>query len=92
MDERDDEETDPRVSDPVLTPAAAQAEVDDRIEAFGLDVLPRVQVRVERDGSWRVAWTSHVARCRPMTRAQWLSWLQRHVGETDPERLETSEG
>jgi hypothetical protein len=76
----------------LLTPQEAQNFVEERIESFGLSAVPRVLVREEPDGRWHVRWESHVRVERPMTMAEWESWLERHVGTVDPERLGTNEG
>ncbi|MGD8862830.1 MAG: hypothetical protein PVI30_22650 [Myxococcales bacterium] len=82
----------PAHAQPTLSPRQAEALVEDRIEEFGLDVLPAVRVHTRPDGLWRVRWTHHEAVCEPMTRDEWIRWLEGHVGPMDPERLETSEG
>jgi hypothetical protein len=76
----------------VLTAREAENFVEERIESFGLSALPRVLVREQSDGRWRVCWESYVRLARPMTMTEWESWLERHVGTVDPERLGTNEG
>jgi hypothetical protein len=76
----------------LLTAQEAENFVEERIESFGLSALPRVFVREQPDGRWSVRWESHTRLERPMTMAEWESWLERHVGTVDPERLGTNEG
>jgi hypothetical protein len=76
----------------LLTAQQAEDFVQERIESFGLSALPRVLVSQEPDGRWSVRWESHVRLLRPMTMTEWESWLERHVGTMDPERLGTNEG
>jgi len=75
-----------------ITPREAEAVVDERIEAFGLNALPKVSVRTRADGNWLVRWTWHTAICPPMSMAEWQVWMERHIGSLDPDRLKTTEG
>jgi hypothetical protein len=54
----------------VLTPHEADAVVENRIEFFGLGVLPRVTVTELADGTWRVQWVD--------SSASSLRWRRRH--------------
>jgi hypothetical protein len=75
----------------LLTPREAEAVVEDRIERFGLGVLPRVSVTALADGLWRVRWDSFERTVAPMTPDAWHAWLERYVGSLDPGDLETTE-
>ena len=75
----------------LLTPREAEAVVEERIESFGLGVLPRVTVTALSDGSWQVRW-DHLERVvAPMEYDAWYAWLQENVGSLDPGDLETTE-
>ena len=75
-----------------LTPREAEVVVEERIEDFGLDALPHVQVAVDAAGDWLITWDHQRHVERPMTDAQWRAWIERHVGTLNPEQLETLEG
>jgi len=75
-----------------LTPEQAQEVVDQLIQVFGLDALPKVTVRPRPDGLWQVRWTHHEAVIEPPSMRSWRRWLERNVGPLNPERLTTSEG
>ena len=74
-----------------LTPREAEAVVEDRIELFGLGVLPRVRVNELADGTWRVQWDHLESIVAPMTRETWHAWLESNVGSLDAGDLETTE-
>lgn len=75
----------------LLTPREAEAVIEERIEAFGLGVLPRVTVVELADGSWQVRW-DHLDRIvAPMDYETWFAWLQENVGSMDAGDLETTE-
>jgi hypothetical protein len=76
----------------VLSPEAAQAVVDELIQAFGLGAYPKVEVRLIAPGRWRIRWRSMEAEEPAMTATEWEEWLRRCVGSISPARLETSEG
>ncbi len=75
----------------LLTPREAEAVVEERIEQFGLGVLPRVSVTVLEDGKWRVGWDNLEATVSPMTDEAWHAWLEENVGSLDAGDLETTE-
>jgi hypothetical protein len=75
----------------VLTPREAEAVVEDRIERFGLGVLPRVSVTELADGTWHVQWDRLESIVPPMTQGAWHAWLERNVGSLDAGDLETTE-
>ena len=75
----------------VLTPREAEAVVQDRIEHFGLGVLPRVSVTELPDGTWHVQWNRRETVIAPMTQDSWHAWLERNVGSLDAGDLETTE-
>jgi hypothetical protein len=75
----------------LLTPREAEAVIEERIESFGLGVLPRVFVAEQPDGSWRVRWDHLELVVAPMTYDEWYAWLQANVGSLDPGDLETTE-
>ena len=75
----------------VLTPREAEAVVEERIEAFGLNALPKVSVTELADGQWRVQWKRLEAVVPPMTASAWCHWLERNVGSLDAGDLETTE-
>jgi hypothetical protein len=75
----------------VLTPRAAERVVEDRIEQFGLDALPRVSVLELADGTWRVRWEHRECTVAPMTPDAWHAWLEENVGSLDAGSLETTE-
>ncbi len=75
----------------LLTPREAEAVVEERIEQFGLGVLPRVSVTVLEDGKWRVGWDNLEATVAPMTDEAWHAWLEENVGSLDAGDLETTE-
>jgi hypothetical protein len=74
-----------------LTPAEAEAVVEERIEIFGLGVLPRVRVTERPDGKWHVTWDQQEAVVEPMSHESWRAWLETNVGWLDPGNLETTE-
>jgi hypothetical protein len=75
----------------LLTPREAEAVIEERIEWFGLGVLPRLTVTETADGAWRVRW-DHLERVvAPMTYDDWYAWVQENVGSLDPGDLETTE-
>lgn len=77
--------------DLALTPREAEAVVDERIEQFGLDALPRVTVATRSDGTWLVRW-QHIERIvEPMARDAWSAWLRENVGSLDAGDLATTE-
>ena len=78
--------------DRTLTPKQAQELVEQRIQDFGLNSLPRVEVAFTESGDWLITWEEHRRVEPPMTDPQWRQWLERHVGTLDPELLETLEG
>ena len=73
---------------PKASPKARQQ----RIQDFGLNSLPRVEVAFTESGDWLITWEEHRRVEPPMTDPQWRQWLERHVGGLDPELLETLEG
>ncbi len=75
----------------LLTPREAEAVVEERIERFGLGVLPRVEVTELPDGTWRVRWEHLEAALAPMTREAWCAWIEQNVGSLDAGDLETTE-
>lgn len=75
----------------LLTPSEAEAVVNDRIERFGLDALPRVSVTELADGTWRVRWEHLERTVAPMARDAWYAWLRENVGSLDAGDLETTE-
>jgi hypothetical protein len=75
----------------ILTPGAAEAVIEDRIQQFGLGALPRVQVTALADGTWRVRWEERERTVSPMTRQAWGAWLEENVGSLDPGALDTTE-
>jgi hypothetical protein len=75
----------------VLTPREAEAVIDDRIEAFGLGALPRVEVSELADGTWQVRWEHLERTVAPMTQDAWHAWLEENVGSLDAGDLETTE-
>lgn len=75
----------------VLTPREAEAVVEDRIEAFGLGALPRVEVSELADGTWQVRWEHLERTVAPMTQDAWHAWLEENVGSLDAGDLETTE-
>lgn len=75
----------------VLTPREAEAVVEERIELFGLGVLPRVSVTELSDGSWHVQWDRLESVVPPMTPEAWRAWLEANVGSLDAGDLETTE-
>jgi hypothetical protein len=75
----------------LLTPREAEAVIEERIEWFGLGVLPRVSVTEQADGCWRVRWDHLERTVPPMAYDQWYAWLQENVGSLDPGDLETTE-
>jgi hypothetical protein len=77
---------------PQFTPEQAQRIVDQRIEQFGLGVLPRTEVRATGDGRWRIRWDDQERITDAMTEAQWRDWFERNVGSLKAERLQTTEG
>jgi len=79
------------IDKPILTPREAEAVVEDRIELFGLGVLPRVSVTEIADGTWRVRWDRLESVVAPMTREAWHAWLEENVGSLDAVDLETTE-
>jgi len=79
------------IDKPILTPREAEAVVEDRIELFGLGVLPRVSVTELADGTWRVQWDRLESVVAPMTREAWHAWLEENVGSLDAGDLETTE-
>lgn len=74
-----------------LTPHEAEQLVEQRIDAFGLGALPHISIREER-GQWHIRWDGKQRIAQPMTQPQWLAWLERNVGEVDPESLSSLEG
>jgi hypothetical protein len=75
----------------LLTPREAEAVVEERIEQFGLGVLPRVGVTALEDGNWCVRWDNLEATVAPMTDDAWHAWLEENVGSLDAGDLETTE-
>jgi len=75
----------------LLTPREAEAVVEDRIEQFGLNALPRVSVTELVDGAWRVSWEHLERTVAPMTRDAWYAWLEENVGSLDAGDLATTE-
>lgn len=75
----------------LLTPREAEAVIEDRIERFGLDALPRVSVTELADGRWQVRWDHLERTVTPMTRDAWHAWLEENVGSLDAGDLETTE-
>jgi hypothetical protein len=75
----------------LLTPREAEAVIEERIESFGLGVLPRVVVTERTDGSWQVCWDHLEKVVAPMAYDDWYAWLQANVGSLDPGDLETTE-
>ena len=75
-----------------LTPREAEDVVEQRIQDFGLDALPRVQVDFTAGGDWLITWDRQRHIEPPMTDEQWRAWVERHVGTLNPELLETLEG
>lgn len=75
----------------VLTPREAEAVIEDRIEGFGLGVLPRVAVTALADGTWQVRWEHLERTVAPMTQDAWRAWLEENVGSLDAGDLETTE-
>jgi len=75
----------------VPRPREAEAVVDERIESFGLGVLPPVTVAALADGSWQVRW-DHLERVvAPMDCDAWYAWRQENVGSLEQGDLETTE-
>jgi hypothetical protein len=74
-----------------LTPAEAEAIVDERIELFGLGALPKVSVVERADGTWHVRWSGLESIVAPMRRQAWHAWLEANVGSLDAGDLETTE-
>jgi len=75
----------------LLTAREAEAVVEERIERFGLGVLPRVDVTETPDGMWRVRWEYLESTVAPMTREAWCAWIEENVGSLDAGDLETTE-
>jgi len=75
----------------LLTPQEAEAVIEERIENFGLGVLPRVAVAALADGSWQVSWDHRQCTVAPMDHDAWYAWLQENVGSLDAGDLETTE-
>ena len=75
----------------LLTPREAEAVIEERIESFGLGVLPDVIVTELADGSWQVRWDHLEETVAPMAYDDWYAWLQANVGSLDPGDLETTE-
>jgi hypothetical protein len=75
----------------LLTPREAEAVIEERIESFGLGVLPRVSVTELADGSWQVRWDHLERTVAPMDYDAWCAWLQQNVGSLDAGDLETTE-
>ena len=76
----------------LLTPREAEAVVDERIEAYGLDALPRVSVTEIAARTWRVRWEHREATVAAMDSDAWHAWLEENVGSLDSGDLDTSEG
>ncbi len=74
-----------------LSPPEAEAVVEERIQQFGLGVLPHAAVAANDDGTWRVRW-QHLERVvAPMDLGAWVAWLEENVGSLDVGDLETTE-
>jgi hypothetical protein len=75
----------------LLTTREAEAVVEERIEWFGLEALPRVSVEEGADGMWRVRWDNFERIVAPMTDDAWYAWLEENIGSLDAGDLETTE-
>ena len=75
----------------LLSPGEAESVVEERIERFGLGVLPRVDVIELPDGMWHVRWENLESKVAPMTREAWRRWVEANVGSLDAGDLETTE-
>ena len=75
----------------LLTPEEAQAVIDQKIEQFGLGVLPRLEVTATADGKWRVRWEQIEHLVPPMSGEAWHAWVEKNVGSLDPGDLATTE-
>jgi len=75
----------------LLTTREAEAVVEERIEWFGLEALPRVSVAELADGMWRVRWDNLERTVAPMTDTAWYAWLEENIGSLDAGDLETTE-
>jgi hypothetical protein len=79
------------VANRLLTPREAESVVEERIEQFGLNALPRVSVADLGEGTWSVRW-DHLERVVPAMSAEaWREWLEENVGSLDAGDLETTE-
>lgn len=78
-------------TNPLLTPEEAEAVIDEKIEQFGLGVLPRVEVTALPDGQWRVRWEDVEHIVPPMSGKAWHAWVEENVGSLDPGDLATTE-
>ena len=78
-------------TNPLLTPEEAEAVIDEKIEQFGLGVLPRVEVLALPDGKWRVRWEDVEHIVAPMSGEAWHAWVEENVGSLDPGDLATTE-
>ena len=76
---------------PLLTPEEAEAVIGEKIEQFGLGVLPPVEVSALPDGKWRVRWENVEHLVAPMSQDEWHAWVQENVGSLDPGDLATTE-
>jgi hypothetical protein len=75
----------------MLTAREAAAVIEERIERFGVGVLPRVEVIELPDGKWRVRWEHLQSDVAPMTLEAWRTWVEQNVGSLDAGDLETTE-
>ena len=78
--------------DRTLTPKQAQELVEQRIQDFGLNSLPRVEVAFTESGDWLITWEEHRRVEPPMTDPQWRQWLERHVGTPRPGTARNARG
>lgn len=76
---------------PLLSPLEAEAVIEEKIEQFGLGVLPRIEVTALPDGNWRVRWENVEHVVAPMTGDEWHAWVEDNVGSLDPGDLATTE-
>lgn len=75
----------------LLKPREAEAVIEQRIEQFGLGVLPRVQVTAVAGGKWRVRWEKVEHIVPAMSHDEWHAWVEENVGSLDPGDLATTE-
>ena len=76
---------------PVLSPREAEAVIEEKIEQFGLGVLPRIEVTALPDGNWQVRWENVEHIVAPMTGDEWHAWVEENAGSLDPGDLATTE-